>query len=88
MLATFSNGFSMEISSVIESRNFSSESSLALGIDGAIDIDATVEDIKGGLNTITIDNPALTFKGYTRLLSVQNIINEDSVEANIRLSRE
>lgn len=88
MLATFSNGFSMEISSVIESRNFSSESSLAFGIDGAIDIDATVEDIKGGLNTITIDSPALTFKGYTRLLSVQNIINEDSVEANIRLSRE
>lgn len=88
MLATFSNGFSMEVASAIESRNFSSESSLAFGINGAIDIDATVENIKGGLNTITVDNPALTFKGYTRLLSVQNIINEDSVEANIRLSRE
>ena len=91
MITTFSNGFKIDIRSAVESRGSTdSSASLALSVNGMIDIDYILNHISGGLDVITVENGSEVsrFEGYTRILSVQNVVSESFNEASIRLAKE
>ena len=91
MITTFSNGFKMDIKSAVESRGSSDASaSLALSVNGMIDIEYVLNHIRDGLDIITVENGSdvSRFEGYTKVLSVQNVVSETFNEASIRLAKE
>lgn len=87
MIAKFSNGFELEIISALESKSQDSISTLSLDTNSLIDVDHITDEIKDGLDEIEIKPLGIKFNGYTRLISIQNIISESGVQANIRLSK-
>lgn len=91
MTTTFSNGFRIDIKSAIESKGApDSLAYLTLAVNGTIDIAYISSHIEGGLDVITVENGSeiSRFEGYTKLLSVQNVVSESFSEASIRLIKE
>lgn len=91
MKVTFSNGVEINAFNVTENIDPNQPVLLLLiRSNEQLDINATYHQISDGIDDIVVteDNgDEIEFTGYTKIASIQNIINESGFEANITLSK-
>ena len=91
MIITFSNGYSLEVSNVVESKDISTDNLvLSIRVKNLINVEEVYASIKDGLDEIELTDgeDTTTFKGYNKIIFVQNVIGENKKEASIGIVKE